>query len=110
MPQRQSTEPGRSAHKMRKWLAIILLSVPIAAILEVAVLVIYEMVRYAPRIVCQGLEGALPVSCSFGELVGNSLLMAFLINGALAGVPMLISYIITGAAMALFFSVFSSSR
>ena len=70
----------------------------------------YEMVRYSPRIVCQGLEGALPVPCSFGELVGNSLLMAFLINGALAGVPMLISYVITGAALAFLFSTLSSSR
>ena len=110
MPQRQSTDPGRNARKVAKLLGLLVLAVPIAAILQVAVLVLVEIVRYAPRIMCQGLEGAPAVACNFGELVGNSFLMAFLINVALAGVPMLISYILTGAALALLFSARSSSQ
>jgi hypothetical protein len=110
MPQRQSTPPGRSTHTVGKWLGLLLLSVPVAAILQVAVLVVYEVVRYAPRIVCQGYEGAPPVKCSFGQLVGDSSLMALLINAALGGVPMLISYTFTVAALAILLSAVSSSR
>jgi hypothetical protein len=77
-----------------KWLAILVLSLPLAVIFQVAVYVLVELIRYAPHVVCPRLEGAPSVACNFGELVEDSSSMVLLLNAALAGVPMLISYFV----------------
>jgi hypothetical protein len=93
---------GRSTNNRRvPWIKILILSIPLALILQVALLVVIALISGAPHIVCTASveAGGMARPCGLGQLIAEWSQMTILYNALLLGVPTLISYPISVAIL-----------